>query len=92
MVKTLIRLLGQREEDIEIRFIGIRPGEKLYEEILIDEERMRSTNFREIFVAPPVESPNGNVLVVARTIIEELKPGDEAGDSGPEGPESWIPS
>ncbi len=92
MVENPVDYPGQREEDIEIRFIGIRPGEKLYEEILIHEERMRSTNFEKIFAAPPVESPNGNVLVVARTIIEAAEAGDEAGSSGPEGPGDWIPS
>jgi len=37
MVKSLIRHSGHREDDIEIRYIGTRPGEKLYEEIMIDE-------------------------------------------------------
>jgi len=54
MVKALIRNSGHREDDIEIRYVGTRPGEKLYEEIMIDEERTRSTKFEKIFIAPPV--------------------------------------
>ncbi|MGZ5439066.1 MAG: polysaccharide biosynthesis protein, partial [Candidatus Aminicenantales bacterium] len=55
MVKTLIRLSGQKEEDIEIKFVGMRPGEKLYEELLIEKERSQATNFERIFIAPATE-------------------------------------
>jgi FlaA1/EpsC-like NDP-sugar epimerase len=45
-------VLGQ---DIDIEFTGLRPGEKLYEEPLIDEEdRARSTDYPKIFVAEPL--------------------------------------
>ena len=38
-------------KDIEIKIIGTRPGEKLYEEILTDEEHTESTKHEKIFVA-----------------------------------------
>jgi len=52
LVKTLIRLSGQKEDDIEIKFVGTRPGEKLFEEILIEKERSQATKFEKIFIAP----------------------------------------
>ncbi len=53
LAKDLIRLSGYSESDIEIKFVGLRPGEKLYEETLVDEERDKATEFRKIFIAPP---------------------------------------
>ena len=76
MVKTLIRLSGQPEDDIEIRYTGARPGEKLFEEILIGEERTRSTKFEKIFIAPPVESLNGKAAEGIQNIIDAAAIGD----------------
>lgn len=55
LAKELIKLSGHKEDDIDIKIIGLRKGEKLYEEILIDEERAKATQFKKIFIAPPVE-------------------------------------
>lgn len=52
MAKELIRLSGlEPEKDIEIKFTGIRPGEKLYEEILTNEEGIAATKHRRIFIS-----------------------------------------
>jgi FlaA1/EpsC-like NDP-sugar epimerase len=75
MVKTLIKLSGHSEEDIEIKFIGMRPGEKLYEEILIDEERARATKFEKIFIAPATESLDGRTVGL-KGIIQAAATGD----------------
>src|SRR5262249_22458056 len=49
LARQLIRMSGLREgEDIEIRFTGLRPGEKLYEELHSDEERTRMTRHERI--------------------------------------------
>ena len=54
LAKDLIRLSGLADSDIEIKFTGLRPGEKLYEEMLVDEERMKATHFQKIYIAPPL--------------------------------------
>lgn len=55
LAKELIKLSGFTEDDIQIKYTGLRPGEKLFEEILIDEERTKATQFEKIFVVPPIE-------------------------------------
>jgi len=50
LVKSLIALEGyEPDKDIRIEIIGLRPGEKLYEEVLIEEEKVQSTSLRKIF-------------------------------------------
>ena len=54
MARDLIRLSGlEPDVDIEIRFTGLRPGEKLYEELLTVAEGTTATRSRKIFVARP---------------------------------------
>jgi FlaA1/EpsC-like NDP-sugar epimerase len=52
MARDLIRLSGlEPDVDIEIKYSGIRPGEKLYEELLTSEEGTNSTQYEKIMVA-----------------------------------------
>lgn len=56
MAKDMIRLSGLTlGEDIDIEFTGLRPGEKLKEELLIAEEGTQTTMHEKIFVAPPLQ-------------------------------------
>lgn len=51
---NLIKLSGYRPgEDIEIRFTGLRPGEKMYEELLIQQESLEKTANKMIFIEKP---------------------------------------
>lgn len=53
LAKDLIRLSATGDpDDIEIEIVGLRPGEKLFEQLLIAEEGTEATKFRKIFVAP----------------------------------------
>jgi FlaA1/EpsC-like NDP-sugar epimerase len=52
LAEDMIRLSGLRiGKDIDVEFIGIRPGEKLYEELHIDGEKHTSTSHSKIMVA-----------------------------------------
>ena len=56
LAKQLIRFYGYEPGvNMEIKVVGLRPGEKLYEELMMDEEqdKMRRTQHNKIFVAPP---------------------------------------
>lgn len=56
LAENLIRLSGFKPyEDIPIEFTGLRPGEKLYEEILLNEEGMKKTANKKIFIGKPIE-------------------------------------
>lgn len=53
---SLIKLSGYiPNEDIEIKITGLRPGEKLYEELLMGEEGLEKTAHNKIFVAEPLD-------------------------------------
>lgn len=56
LAKNLIQLSGYKVgEDIKIEFTGLRPGEKLYEELLMDEEGMQDTPNKRIHIGKPIE-------------------------------------
>lgn len=56
MAENLIRLSGYEPyKDIDICFTGLRPGEKLYEELLMDEEGLQKTVNDRIFIGKPIE-------------------------------------
>jgi Predicted nucleoside-diphosphate sugar epimerases len=67
----LIKLSGLKlNEDIEIEIIGLRPGEKLYEELLMDEEGLTETRFEKIRVGKP-----GDIdYTKLKNSLEELRP------------------
>lgn len=56
LAQNLIKLSGYRvDEDIEIVFTGLRPGEKMYEELLMDEEGLQKTANARIFIGKQIE-------------------------------------
>ena len=58
LARQLIRFYGYEPDvNMPIKIVGLRPGEKLYEELMMDEEqgKMRRTEHNKIFVAPPRE-------------------------------------
>ena len=56
LATNLIKLSGYKVgEDIEIKFTGLRPGEKMYEELLMNEEGLKQTANKMIFIGKPIE-------------------------------------
>lgn len=78
LAKNLIRLSGYKvDEDIKIEFTGLRPGEKLYEELLMDEEGMQDTANAMIHIGKPIEL-NEDIFF---TQLHELKQATEREDA-----------
>ncbi|ADL35277.1 polysaccharide biosynthesis protein [Butyrivibrio proteoclasticus B316] len=56
LAENLIKLSGYKVgEDIKIEFTGLRPGEKLYEEMLMDEEGLQDTSNKMIHIGKPID-------------------------------------
>ncbi len=74
LAKNLIRLSGYRvDEDIKIEFTGLRPGEKLYEELLMEEEGLKETANKLIHVGKPIEIDEMRFFVQLKDLKEASK-------------------
>ena len=71
LAKQMIRLYG-KEDEVEVTFTGLRPGEKLYEELFLDENEQK-TKYSSIFIAKP--TPYDIVTLVSD--IETLLTADD---------------
>ncbi|MGN0663414.1 MAG: polysaccharide biosynthesis protein [Faecalibacterium sp.] len=81
LARQLIRFYGYEPGvNMEIRVVGLRPGEKLYEELMMDEEqdKMKRTVHNKIFVAPPRQID----LPVFYQQLQELAEAAERNDEG----------
>jgi FlaA1/EpsC-like NDP-sugar epimerase len=70
LARKMIQLSGlEVGKDIEIRVTGLRPGEKLYEELLAEEENTISTHHPKILKAK-VRQENENMILEINSLVE----------------------
>ena len=70
LAENLIKLHGKEPyKDVEIQFTGLRPGEKLFEELLMSEEGIRETQNKKIFIGTQIQIDEKNFP----QMIEDIK-------------------
>ncbi len=78
LAENLIRMYGKvPNKDIPIIFTGLRPGEKLFEELLMDEEGLKSTGNKKIFIGNQIEINEEELLAK----LDRLREVSEKNDS-----------
>ncbi len=79
LANNLIKMKGYTPgKDIKIEIVGLRPGEKLYEELLMDEEGLKSTENKLIFIGQPIELDDEAFLTELDALIAKAyKNGDD---------------
>ncbi len=71
LAKNLIKLSGYKPDvDISIEYVGLRPGEKLYEEKLMEEEGMKTTPNHLIHIGSPIPFDTDRFLVQLRELMD----------------------
>lgn len=80
LAKDLIRLSGlEAGTDIEIKFTGMRPGEKIFEELLTAEEGAKATRHEKIYVAAPLDQDAQKLGTDIKAIERLARSGDNDG-------------
>lgn len=78
LAENLIRGYGKVPyRDVPIVFTGLRPGEKLYEELLMDEEGLKSTANEKIFIGNQINIDTNTMM----SKLEDLRSAAENNDS-----------
>ncbi|MFU8806948.1 MAG: polysaccharide biosynthesis protein, partial [Bradymonadaceae bacterium] len=78
LARDMIRLSGASEYEIPIVYTGIRPGEKLFEELTLDEEEVDKTSHEKIFIGRRNDGPAlRDFLVLYRELLGAAFDGHE---------------
>lgn len=77
LAENLIRMYGKIPyKDVEIKFTGLRPGEKLFEELLMDEEGLKSTANKKIFIGNQITIDEEELLKKLELLQEAAERND----------------
>ena len=77
LAENLIRMYGKVPyKDVPIVFTGLRPGEKLFEELLMDEEGLKSTENKKIFIGNQIQIDPDNMLKKLKALHESAEAND----------------
>jgi FlaA1/EpsC-like NDP-sugar epimerase len=78
LAKQMIRLSGFiPDEDIKIVYTGLRPGEKLYEELLADKENTKATHHQKILIAMATFGFDKSKLILLENLANQIANNDE---------------
>jgi len=89
LARDMIRLSGFTEDDIRIVFTGLRPGEKLYEEVLADHEQTLATPHPKLRVARATQTLDERALADLVKWLEQDRQVDD--EAVREGLARWVP-
>lgn len=76
LARDMIRLSEQSEEEIKVVYTGLRPGEKLFEELLADDEHTRPTPHPKLRIAKAREVDASFVELIAKWLEQDRTPDD----------------
>ena len=77
LAENLIRMYGKVPyEEVPIIFTGLRPGEKLFEELLMDEEGLKSTANKKIFIGNQIQIDSVEMLYKLNSLHESADAND----------------
>jgi FlaA1/EpsC-like NDP-sugar epimerase len=88
LARDLIRLYGFNEDQLKVVFTGLRPGEKLYEELLADEETTIRTPHPKLRIAKAREVPPNLLNALLPWLMQHRVPSD---DEVRRDLQRWIP-
>ena len=80
LAENLIKVYGKKPyEDVKIIFTGLRPGEKLYEELLMSEEGLQKTDNQKIFIGTQIDVDSEQLAKDLETLKKVSRRNNSAG-------------